>query len=143
MRCNTLSVDQPRYYSFMHMWDMHSKETLPKTLTLADEETRSSICSHYFARVALSRITVTLLLAHGQKPFRRDARKEKERERGRRENAIHVKMCIEIFVATFFFFFFFLHHLVSRKERERKGRKEINFLFCTSLSYLLTKYTLE
>lgn len=129
MRCNTLSVDRPRYYSFMHMWDMHSKETLPKTLTLADEETRSSICSHYFARVALSRITVTLLLAHGQKPFRRDARKEKERERGRRENAIHVKMCIEIFVATFFFFFFFCTTWFREKRENGRDARRLIFYF--------------
>ena len=30
---NSLSIDRSRYYSFRHMWDSYSKETLPKTLT--------------------------------------------------------------------------------------------------------------
>lgn len=132
MRCNTLSVDRSRYYSFVHMWDRHWKETLPKTLTLADEETRSSICSHCFARVALSRITVTLLLAHGQKPFRktRERREEEERmESGWDPSITRVKMCIEMFVRNFFSSSFFFHHLVSKREKT-EGRRF--FLFCTS-----------
>lgn len=130
MRCNTLSVDRSRYYSFVHMWDRHWKETLPKTLTLADEETRSSICSHCFARVALSRITVTLLLAHGQKPFRKTREKEEERmESGWDPSITRVKMCIEMFVRNFFSSSFFFHHLVSKREKT-EGRRF--FLFCTS-----------
>lgn len=130
MRCNTLSVDRSRYYSFVHMWDRHWKETLPKTLTLADEETRSSICSHCFARVALSRITVTLLLAHGQKPFRktRERREEEERmETGWDPSITRVKMCIEMFVRNFFSSSFFFHHLVSKREKT-EGRRFFYFV---------------
>ena len=65
-------------------------------------------------------------------------KRERERERGRREDAItRVKNVYRDICSNFFlsFFFFFLHHLVSRKERKRKGRRKINFLFCTSLSW--------
>lgn len=135
MRCNTLSVDRSRYYSFVHMWDRHWKETLPKTLTLADEETRSSICSHCFARVALSRITVTLLLAHGQKPFRKTREKEEERmESGWDPSITRVKMCIEMFVATFSLLPFF-STTWFRKERKRK-EEDFFILYISNGMYL-------